>query len=283
MAEKKTTVSASESTRKKKAVTTEGGKNTVTAKPKGNATGRRIGAVILWVFAFVFEILAILAVAQKIDFSFLQMNPLVPIIILLVLDLICCIIGSMLWKQANHIDPASEKNKTLFWIWNNMGLIVTAAAFIPFIILTLLNKNADKNTKTVATIAAIVALLIGGACAYEWNPLSAEQKAEQEGIFADKVLPEGSVYFTEYGSKYHLYRNCSHLNNSEKVYEAIAGSESNEGKSCVDVALENGCNDVCKTCKKKFEEEVGLDAAEKLKAEEEAKKKAEEEAAQAAE
>jgi len=276
MAEKKNTVSASESTRKKRPVSTEGGKNTVAATPKGNATGRRIGAIVLWVLAIVFEVLAILVLFQKLDFPF-DFEPLVFIILFIVLDLICVVIGSMLWKQANHIDPASEKNKTLFWIWNNLGLIVAVAAFLPLIILALTNKKADKKTKIVAAVVGIVALLIGGLFSIEWNPLSSEKKAEQEGIYADSVLPEYAVYFTQTGKKYHLYRECSHIKNRETVYEAIVGSDSNEGKSCVDIALENGCNDVCADCKKRFEDEVGLDAAKK-KAEEEAKKKAEEEA-----
>ena len=45
--------------------------------------------------------------------------------------IICLIIGSLLWKKANHIDPASEKNKVKFFLWNNMGLIVAVFAFVP--------------------------------------------------------------------------------------------------------------------------------------------------------
>ena len=256
MAEKKT-VSASESTRKKKASTTESGKTYVAAQSKGNATGRRVGAIILWVFAIAFEILALLLLFAKIEITF--MNTLVAICILLVLDLICVIAGSLLWKQANHIDPASEKNKTLFWIWNNMGLIVCVAAFLPFIILTLTNKKADKKTKIVATVVGVIALLIGGLFSIEWNPLSAEQKAEQEGIFADSVLPQGTVYFTEFGKKYHLYLECQHINNSNTVYSAAMDKP--DDKECVDIAFENGCNDVCKTCKERFEKEQAEKAA----------------------
>ena len=52
-----------------------------------------------------------------------------------VLDLVFVIIGAQLWKKANKIKPASEKNKFLFWLWNNMGVIACAVAFIPFVIL----------------------------------------------------------------------------------------------------------------------------------------------------
>ncbi|MBO4651796.1 MAG: hypothetical protein J5649_00565 [Lachnospiraceae bacterium] len=258
MAEKKT-VSAAESGRKKAAPAkkTESGQTVVAAKSKGNATGRRVGAVILWVIAIALEVLAILLLFAKIEITF--MNTLTAIVILLVLDLICVIAGSLLWKQANHIDPASEKNKTLFWIWNNMGLIVCVAAFLPFIILTLTNKKADKKTKIVATVVGIVALLIGGLFSIEWNPLSAEQKAEQEGIFADKVLPEGTVYFTQFGKKYHLYFDCQHINQSNTIYDAALDKP--EDKECVDIAFENGCNDVCKTCKERFEKAQAEKAA----------------------
>lgn len=246
MAEKKT-VSASESSRKKR--TTESGQTVVSAKSQGNATGKRVGAVILWIVAIVLEVLAILLLFKKIEIGF--MNTLAAVIILLVLDLICVICGSLLWKKANHIDPASEKNKVKFWLWNNMGLIVTVAAFLPFIILTLMNKEADKKTKTIATVVGVIALLIGGLCAYDWNPISAEKKAEQEGIYADSVLPEGDVFFTKFGSKYHLYENCSHINKSDTIYSCKEDA-AKEGKACVDIAIENGCNDVCKTCAKKF-------------------------------
>ena len=249
MAEQKK-ASASESGRKRK--TNENGQTVVQATSQGSATGKRIGAVCLWLLAIAFEILAILVVFEKIEKTFIP--HIAAIVVLLVLDLICVIIGAMLWKKSNRIDPASEKNKVKFWLWNNMGLIALIAAFFPFLILTLTNKNADKKTKTISTIVAIIAILIGGVCAYEWNPMSDEKKKEQEGKYADSVLPESKIYFSEYGKKYHLYDGCSHLSHSDKVYEVIPGAAENEGKSCVDVAIEYGCNDVCKTCAKKFED-----------------------------
>ncbi len=248
MAEKKT-VSANEAKRKKAA--SESGKTLVAAKPTGSATGKRIGAIILWVLAITCEVFAILLLFSKVEISF--MNTLTAVIILLVLDLIFVVIGSLLWKQANHIDPASEKNKTLFWLWNNLGLIVTIAAFLPFIILTLSNKKADKKTKVIAVAVAAVALIIGGLCSYEWNPLSEEKKAEMEGLYADASLPEGTVYFTQYGKKYHFYQDCSHLNNSDILYDAALDKD--EEKTCVEVACDHGCNDVCKSCKDRYEKE----------------------------
>ena len=258
MAEKKT-VSAASSGRKKS--TSAAAKTPVSAGSAGSATGKRVGAIVLWVLAIAFEILAILLVFGKLPITFMGTIP--AMIILLVLDLICVIAGASLWKKANHIDPASEKNKVKFWLWNNMGLIVTVFAFLPFIILSLTNKNADKKTKVVATVAGVIALLIGGLCAYDWNPISAEEKAAQEGIYNDAALPEGDVYFTQYGKKYHLYEDCQHINKSDTIYGAKATrdeEESESGKTLVEIAIDHGCNDICKTCQSKFEKANGISA-----------------------
>jgi len=195
---------------------------------KGKATGLRIGAVVLWVLAFIFELLAILLLFGKLNISFLPM--LWALIIFIVLDLACVIIGSQLWKKANHIKPASEKNKTLFWIWNNMGVIVAVFAFLPLIILMLSNKNLDKKTKVICTIAAVIALLIGGAASIDYNPVSQEQ---QEAAMS--TLGATDVYWAPFGKVYHTHGDpdsddfCPHLNRSESltrgtVEQAIAAN-----------------------------------------------------------
>ncbi len=181
----------------------------VAAAPVGNATGLRIGAVALWVLAFVFEVLALLVLFGKVQWTFLPQ--LWQLILFIVLDLACVIIGSQLWKKANHIKPASEKNPTLFWLWNNMGVIVACLAFVPFIILLLTNKNVDKKTKTIATIAAVIALLIAGGTSVDYNPVSAEQQqAAMEAISDD-------VYWSPFGKVYHTHDDCQALNQSEEL------------------------------------------------------------------
>lgn len=191
------------------------------AAPVGNATGFRVGAIILWVVALAFEVLAYLVLIGKVNLNF--MPSLWQMIAFLVLDLICVIVGSQFWKKANHIKPASEKNKTLFWLWNNMGLIVCAVCFIPFVILALTNKEADKKTKVIATVVAVIALLIGGACSIDYNPVSAEeQQAAMEAISDD-------VYWSPFGKVYHTHDDCSSLNQSDTltygtVEQAIASN-----------------------------------------------------------
>jgi len=200
-----------ETKKKKKIVAAEGGKKTTKkeAAPVGNATGLRVGAVVLWLVAIAFEVVALFVYNGKINWTF--MPGLYQIIIALVLDLVCVIIGAQLWKKANHIKPASEKNKFLFWLWNNMGLIACAVAFIPFVILALTNKNADKKTKAIATVVAVIALLIGGLASYDYNPVSEEQ--QQAAIAAINT----DVYWSPFGKVYHTHEDCQSLNQTEEL------------------------------------------------------------------
>ena len=200
------------------------------AKPVGNAKSLRTGAVILWVVAVIFEVLAILVLAGKINLTF--MPQLYQLIVFLVLDLVCVIIGAQLWKKANHIDPISKANKTKFWLWNNMGVIVCCFAFFPFLILLLLNKDLDKKTKTIAIIAAIVAILIGIGTSIDYNPVSLEEK---EAAVAE--LGSGTVYWAPFGHVYHTHTDCQSLNQTETLTEgtveqAIAANRTRLCKFC---------------------------------------------------
>lgn len=230
------------------------------AAPVGNATGLRIGAIALWVVALAFEVVAILILNGTINMTF--MPSIWQLIIALVLDLACVIIGSQLWKKANHIKPASEKNKFLFWLWNNMGVIVCAIAFIPFAILALTDKKADKKTKAIATVAAVIALLIGGLASYDFNPVSQEQQqAAMEAITDD-------VYWSTFGKVYHTSDECHSLNRSDALTYGT-----------VEQAIAEGRTRLCAYCAKRDEisgvvtdqnvEDVELDESEEELPEEE--------------
>ena len=55
---------------------------------------------------------------------------------------------------------------------------------------------------------------------------------------------KGEVYITSFGKKYHLYKDCKNLNNSDasEVYSV----ESPE------IAIQYGCSGVCKACEARF-------------------------------
>ncbi|MCR4677601.1 hypothetical protein SAMN02910339_02021 [Lachnospiraceae bacterium YSD2013] len=212
---------------------TEDGKTIKEAKPVGNAGGLRCGAIICWLVAICFEVLGFLLYFDKIR---LPLPTLAGIIGVLVLDLIFVIIGSQLWKKANRIDPASKKNPVKFFLWNNMGVIVCIIAFLPYIILIFTDKQnkLDKKTKAIAVVVGIIALLIGGLCSYDWNPISSEEKAAAEAAIT------GEVYWTQFGKVYHTSADCSHLNNSDTLYEGD-----------VDQAIADNKTRLCKTCAKR--------------------------------
>ena len=179
------------------------------AAPVGNAGGWRAGAVALWVSALVCEIVAVMIYSGKINWTFVA--TIWQIIAALMLDLALVVTGAQLWKKANHIKPASEKNKFTFWLWNNMGVVACAVCFIPFIIIALLNKETDKKTKTVAVAVAVVALLISGVASYDWNPVSEEMQQAAINAIAD------DVYWSPFGKVYHTHDDCQSLNQSDQL------------------------------------------------------------------
>ncbi len=209
---------------------TADGKKITAAKPVGNSKALRIGAICLWVLGLVFEILAILVVVGKLNLKF--MPTVWQLILFLVLDLICVIIASQMWKKANHISPMSEKNKFLFWLWNNMGVIASLVCFAPIIIILLTNKDLDKKTKTIATVVAIIALLIAGVASYDFNPVSKEQ---QEAAMNE--LGDQTVYWAPFGKVYHTHSDCGSLNQTDTLTSGT-----------VEQAIAEGRTRICKHC-----------------------------------
>lgn len=227
--EKKAT--AAKTTVKKETATGE--KTIRQAKESGSAGGYRLGAVICWILAIACEVVGILMLFGKLNITFV--STLVAIIGVLVIDLIFVVIGSLLWKKANHIDPASGKNKVKFFLWNNMGLIICIVAFFPYLILLLSNKNLDKKTKTIASVVAVIAILIGALFSIDYNPISEEQKN------AATTEITGTVYYTTFGKCYHTNADCQSLNNSDTLYEGE-----------VEEAINNGRTRLCSFCARKL-------------------------------
>ncbi|MBQ1678854.1 MAG: hypothetical protein II062_04915 [Oscillospiraceae bacterium] len=218
-------------------------------KPTGGSTvGLRIGAIVLWVLAIVCEVFAIMAIMQYFIPPF-GMSPLVFLIIMIVLDMAFAILAAQLWKKANHIKPMSEKRgKFLFYLWNELGVIMACVCFIPLIILLLKNDKLDKKTKTIAAIVAVVALLITGVASADFHPISAEQKEEAE----QQITTD--VYWTQFGHKYHLKWSenegdecCPYVRESSTVY-----------KGSVTEAIESGRTAICSYCASHYAEEMGL-------------------------
>jgi hypothetical protein len=114
--------------------------------------------------------------------------------------------------------------------------VVCCFAFVPFIILLLTNKEIDQKTKTIAVVAAAIALLIGGATSIDYNPVSAEQQeAAMEAIVDD-------VYWSPFGKVYHTHDDCQALNQSEQLTYGT-----------VEQAIAAGRTRLCSFCAKRDE------------------------------
>ena len=210
--------------------------------PKKRATTKRIWAIVCWVIAIAFEVIGILRLTDVINW-FSGLDPLWFLIICIALDLIFVVIGSQLWKKANHIDPASEKNKIKFWLWNNLGTIVSIIAFLPLIVLIFSDKKLDKKSKWILGWIAIAALAIAGLTSYDWNPVSMEwlEQAQKEVL---QVSPSGTVYWAPNSKKYHVDQECPAFSRSETVYEGTVAD-----------AYERWLTDPCRRCIPEYHEE----------------------------
>lgn len=187
----------------------------VSAANKSSATTKRIFSIILWVVALLAEVGAILMLngtwyvpADK------QMMFLIGLV---VIDLILVVIGALLWKSANRLDPPSKKKKLSFFLLSQMGLIAAIICFLPLIILLLKNKDMDAKTKKLVSIVAAVALVIAALLSIDFSPTSSEDLAAAQELAME--VGDGTAYWTQFGKSYHLDPNCHTLLNSSTIYE----------------------------------------------------------------
>lgn len=200
--------------------------------PAEKATGKRVAAVVLWLLGIACEVLCILLLNHYLYLPGMPERTMLYLIIGIVADLVFVIIGSQLWKRANRIDPASEKNKVKFFLWNQMGLIVAVIAFMPLVILLLKDKELDKKTRKIVSIVACAALVVAGLTSVDWDPVSSEEKAAAEADAAAEN--DGIVYWTTFGKCYHYDQDCQALKNSSTLYEGTIEEafEANRAKPC---------------------------------------------------
>lgn len=204
------------------------------AEAKGKAKQLRLFAFLAWFIAIAGEGFAIL--------KLLSNETMVWLIVTIVGILILAITGSMLWKKANRLDPASEKDKFKFFVQNQLGAIMAALAFLPLVILIFTNKDLDKKTKGIVGSIGVVALLIASISGADFNPPSVEKYTEeinaQTATVKDLNFDNDNVYWTEHGNKYHIFEDCQHIRNRDIVNNGTV-KESWEDK---------GISELCKTC-----------------------------------
>lgn len=204
---------ASASGKKKKADVPRETNSAPRADRKSADTGLRIAAFVLWALAIGFEILTILLLNGTL---YIPGNLMTWLIVGIVLDLICVVIGSLLWKKANRIDPASRKDKARFFLQNQLGVIMAVIAFLPLIIILFRNKNLDPKVRKILTVIACIALVAAGLLSADFDPPSEEDLlAAESGAYE---YGDGSAYWTRWGKSYHFDEDCQTLRNSEVIY-----------------------------------------------------------------
>src|SRR5690554_825093 len=226
-----------------------------TDEAKGQAKQLRLFAALLWIGAIVAQIFAIRFILKAVSAEESILN--VWTIGLVVLDLVLVLIGSMLWKKAGRLDPPSEKNKFLFVLQSQLGVVAAIVAFLPLIIFVLTNKKIDGKQKAIFGSIAGVALLIAGIGSYDFNPPSIEKYTEQINAQTDviKNLNNGVdlVYWTPHGNKYHINDDCQYIRQSK--------AEGTIGQGTVKEAWENrkiGDSELCLACERNAEKNIGL-------------------------
>src|SRR5690554_3395474 len=185
---------------------------------KGKAKQLRLFAFLAWIIAIALQVFAI--------FKLIHDETMIWLIVVIVVILALAITGSYLWKKANRLDPASEKQKVKFFIQNQLGAIMSVLAFLPLVIFIFTNKNLSKQTKGIAGTIAVIALLVAGFAEVDFNPASIEQYTEQTKEI--ELLNDGfnNVYWTPSGTRYHIYPDCSYINTdrTSEIFEGTVAS-----------------------------------------------------------
>ncbi|MCA0434580.1 MAG: hypothetical protein LCH46_15125 [Proteobacteria bacterium] len=150
---------------------------------KSSAGRLRIFALISWAIAIGGEIAGIYLLRQH---KFDEGN--LPLLIgILVGIAIFAIAGSMMWKAANKHDPASRAQPFKFFVQNQLGAIITLIAFLPLIVLILMDKDMDPKNKQIAggigAVLAVLATLMG----VNFAPPSVEQYTEDMNACAAQI------------------------------------------------------------------------------------------------
>ena len=209
---------------------------------KGKAKSLRLFAILSFIAAIGFEIGAILL---------LQKPPVntTGLIVLIVADLIFAVVGSLLWKKSNRLDPASEKEAFKFFVQNQLGAIIGVLAFLPLVILIFTNKDLNGKQKGLVGAIGVIALVIAGLTGVDFNPPSQEQYAEQTAQ-VESLTGANHVFWTKSGTHYHIYSDCYHIN-TDRTEEIFSGTVAQARE------LKN-ITELCETCKDRVEKEKGL-------------------------
>lgn len=214
-----------------KASTTEGtgtDEPVWTPEPEAKAKATRLRWIswAAWAVAIGLELFAIFWVLKQVPVN------LWLLIGIIVVTGALSVAGSLCWKQANRLDPASKRDAVRFFVQNQLGAIVAIVAFLPLIILIFLNKNMDGKQKAIAGGIGIVVLLIATAFGISYQSPSQEQYAEETNI-VQQLTGEDRVFWVKGGSVFHVCEAVPDVNKESQdgqIYEGTVAAAHEAGK-----------------------------------------------------
>ena len=229
-----------------------------TPESKQQATTFRIIALVLWLLAIAGELFAILWVLKQ---STINMTLLIAAIVVIG---VLAVVGDLLWKRANALDPASTSEPVRFFIQNQLGYILAIVAFLPLIVMILMNKNMDQKQKGIASAVSIVVLVVAAMMGISFNPPSVQQYSQtsvpvssQTGVpqVNQTALPQfpaesavivgytgkDLVFWTKAGTVYHLCQAVSDLQHESQdntIYSGTVADAHANGKDRLTLKVE---------------------------------------------
>ena len=199
-----------------------------TPEPEAKAKAVRLRwiAWAAWIVAIGVEAFAIFWVLKQVPVN------MVLLIALIVVTGALSIAGSLCWKQANRLDPASERDKVRFFVQNQLGAIVAIIAFLPLIILIFLNKDMSGKQKALAGGIGIVVLVIAGLFGTSFESPSQEQYAEETNI-VEQLTGQDEVFWVKGGSVFHVCEAVPDVNKESQdgqIYQGTVAAAHADGK-----------------------------------------------------
>lgn len=234
---------------------------TPTPEAKSQATKLRVGSWVMWILAIAIEVAAIVwTLPQASERFWLLLVMFIPIAVL-------AIGANLLWKKANRLDPASKQDQVKFFVQNQLGAIMTVLAFLPLIILILMDKNLDGKQKGIAvgigTVAMVLIAVFTGAN-FDGGP-SQEQYAAEENIMM-RLTGKDEVFWVKGGKVFHVCEQVPDVNRESKdgkIYRGTVAAAHAAGKERLTKNWQSEATKHCGYTQEQVDAVVaGLEAAE---------------------
>lgn len=208
---------------------------------KAKATRLRVISWIVWVLAIGVQAFAIFWVLKQVPVNMWLL------IGAIVVTGALSVTGSLCWKQANRLDPASEADTVRFFVQNQLGAIMAIISFLPLIILIFLNKNMDGKQKALAGGIGIVVLLVATAFGISYQSPSQEQYAEETNI-VQQLTGEDLVFWTKSGGVFHVCEAVPDVNKESQdgnIYSGTVAAAHEAGKDRLTKRWESEATNYC--------------------------------------